>query len=70
MEKILVIAGNKKQFDYFMEGVYPKDKFVYFDGVRSMYGIKYSGYIKYGTYDDRKDWYEISDLLDRYFYKK
>ncbi len=60
-KKIIVLAGFKNQFDYFLSDIHREDRdmFVYGDLVSRLTGIDACAVIRIGTFDDRSD----SELL-------
>jgi hypothetical protein len=68
MEKILVVAGNRKQFDSWIREhvIAERDMFVYADA-KAFYGMRYAAVLKIGTYYENNDWGHIRDAISHYF---
>lgn len=69
MKKILVVTGNRKQFDFWccVHGVNPRDSspFVYFSDMEKIRSCEFSMIIKYGTWYERRniDWNVITSRV-------
>ena len=64
-KKIIVIAGNHEQFEDYVRGsTIPREKFVYASSAYDIMGIRASEVILYGTYEWRKDVYELRKLAE------
>ena len=67
MEYIVVIAGNKREFDNFIRPwMTPNEakQFRYAGSYRDVVGIKISNVVKIGTWQDKRDAHEILDLCN------
>lgn len=68
METILVIAGNKAQFDNWLRDfvVAEPGMFTYADA-HSLLGRRYSAILKIGTYYEHRDFEDIRNWVHHYF---
>lgn len=64
-EKIYVVAGNSKEFFYFMEKVYPGDReqLQYAGWPKDLQGLFKPKVIRFGSWYERRDWPEIQAAL-------
>jgi len=60
---IAVITGNKKQYDYFIQTTISNGIFKYVKNIKDILGIRYIGIIKFGTYEDVENYYDLIDEI-------
>jgi len=66
MEKILILAGNKKQFEHFLNDVYPieaRKDFIFIGRIQDFLGIRVKYIIEVGTFWKNKDSDEIRNIV-------
>ncbi len=70
-KNILVIAGNREQFEYYISAVHPveaRKKYVYLRTVQDIYGRRVESVVLTGTYYEKKDYHDLLEMaLSRVF---
>jgi len=61
-----VLAGNKREYNYFIQNVFPEEArslYVYIESVDRIRGLRFDSLITVGTFYERKDASELKDWV-------
>lgn len=68
--KIIILAGSKREFDNYLHnlkpedlyGNYPKEKFIYGHSFQTVQSVKAEDVLSIGTFYERNDFHELREL--------